>query len=305
MGAVILTGLLGLTCAAACGSSGGAPAGPTGGPTATQSSPADTGSPSGAAAQAVSSAKWKEAFNADFDGTALDTKIWRVGEPWQQEPPGFEEGPDAFCPVPQGPQVTVADGALRLMATADPKAKNKVLSCGVSTRGTFSMTHGYIEARVKLPTGAGLWPSFWLLGNGTGADGWPKTGEVDIFEFVNNGSADGIPFVTLHWGGDCPDGHCSITRLDSGLKAVKDYGSRWMTVGLLRTADSLTVYVDGVAQPSMRRGDRNPQGSPIGDVIFDSPMHVKLDLSAGGWATNPDVATQPGEYLIDYVRVWS
>jgi beta-glucanase (GH16 family) len=300
--AAVAAGLLALSGAAACASSD---ATSNTIPTSAPSSPGAPSLPTGSAAKAVTSAGWTQTLNAEFDGSQLDTKIWRVGEPWQQAP-GFQQGPDAYCPLPQGSQVTVSGGQLHLNATVNPKDKTgQLLSCGVSTRGSFSMTHGYVETRVKLPTGAGLWPSFWLLGNGTGADGWPKTGEIDAFEFINNGSAEGTPFVTIHWAGNCPDDHCSLTKIDPTIPRVPDFGTGWVTYGLLRTADSLTIYINGKAMATMTRGQRNPQGAAIGDVIFNGPMHIKLDLSAGGWATNPHVSTQPGEFSIDYVRAWS
>ena len=157
--------------------------------------------------------------------------------------------------------MTVAGGALHLTATVNPTdPSGRLLSCSVSTRGAFSMSRGYVETRVRLPTGAGLWSSFWLLGNGTGAAGWPQTGEIDAFEFINNGISDGIPFFTTHWGGECPGGHCSLSQVDPPMQAIADYGTRWITYGLLRTADGVTVYVNGVETATMHRGERQRQG---------------------------------------------
>jgi beta-glucanase (GH16 family) len=151
-------------------------------------------------ATGASTEGWRLTADDEFDGTRLNGKLWSIGEPWNA-PPGFVESDDAYCPIPQTGEVTVGDGSLHLNALA-VKAHGKPLqSCFITTRNKFSFTHGYIETRFKLPTSPGLWSAFWLLGNGTGAQGWPKTGEIDMFEFINNGRANRIPFFTVHWAG--------------------------------------------------------------------------------------------------------
>ena len=40
----------------------------------------------------------------------------------------------------------------------------------------------YVEATLTAPTGAGVWPAFWLLGAAMPAVGWPACGELDVFE---------------------------------------------------------------------------------------------------------------------------
>jgi hypothetical protein len=45
------------------------------------------------------------------------------------------------------------------------------------------------------------YPAIRRLGrrSGCGDGNWPGSGEIDIFEFVNNGSQNGIPFFSVHW----------------------------------------------------------------------------------------------------------
>ena len=51
----------------------------------------------------------------------------------------------------------------------------------INTKGKVEVQYGYIEGMLKFPSGKGLWPAFWLLGNGFA---WPKCGEIDIMECV-------------------------------------------------------------------------------------------------------------------------
>lgn len=237
-----------------------------------------------------------------FTGSQLNRTLWTIGEPWEAGQ-DFSTGPSSTCPAAErGRLVSVDHGQLELHAEKSAAAPGKLESCFVTTRNHFSFTHGYLEARVRLPSGAGLWPAFWLLGNGTGAHGWPGTGEVDIFEFVNNGRQNGVPFVTVHYAGPCAAGHCLYQPTPAAPLA--GYAGRWLTVGLLRTSTQLRVYIDGKPIATLRQGQRNSDGVALPALLFDSPMHVRFDLQAGGWANDPHHEPEPGTFAIQYLRAW-
>lgn len=247
---------------------------------------------------------WSLVADDEFDGRSLNGALWRTVEPWEGAP-GFSESADSYCPVPTPADlVSVRDGVLRLTARPSPTAGKPLQSCFVSTRDRFSFTHGFVEARVRLPSGRGLWPAFWLLGDGVGAQAWPRTGEIDIAEFVNNGSDDGRMFSTVHFSGPCIDGHCAATAPSNPGSDIADFSGRWVTIGLARTAGELDVYVDGRRLYSFSRQATDDSGHRFPSVLFDGPMHVRFDLQAGGWGADPRGADQPGTFDIDYVRAW-
>lgn len=246
---------------------------------------------------------WHLVENENFSAGALNPGLWAIGDPWERNT-SFVSGPDSVCPVAGHSElVSVKAGELIMKAKKQTPPATKLASCNITTRDHFSLTHGYLETRVKLPSSPGLWSSFWLLGNGTGANGWPGTGEIDVFEFVNNGSENGVPFVTLHFAGACPEGHCVYRPVATA--PLSNYAGRWITVGLLRTASAINVYVDGEQIAGVRPSHRNPNGVALPALLFDSPMHVRLDLKAGGWANDAHDPTQPGTLQVDYVRAWS
>ncbi len=57
-------------------------------------------------------------------------------------------------------------------------------SARLKTQGLFSQTYGRFEARIKIPSGQGMWPAFWMLGDNISSVGWPKCGEIDIMENI-------------------------------------------------------------------------------------------------------------------------
>ncbi len=72
-------------------------------------------------------------------------------------------------------------------------------SASINTLHKQSALFGRMEMRAKLPSGKGVWPAFWTLGENIGAVGWPRCGEIDIMEFV--GHDPRFIYGTLHWGG--------------------------------------------------------------------------------------------------------
>ena len=72
-------------------------------------------------------------------------------------------------------------------------------SARLLTKNRFEVAYGRVEARIKVPSGAGLWPAFWMLGTDIDQVNWPQTGEIDIMEHV--GRLPNQIFGTLHGPG--------------------------------------------------------------------------------------------------------
>ena len=79
-------------------------------------------------------------------------------------------------------------------------------SARLKTMGLREFEYGRIEARMKLPVGAGLWPAFWLLGADIEKVGWPHSGSITVTENVpdrpdTNGLGPTAVRSTLHGPG--------------------------------------------------------------------------------------------------------
>ena len=84
----------------------------------------------------------------------------------------------------------------------------------MKTKGKFEFQYGYVEARIKLPRGNGVWPAFWMLGQNIDSVNWPSCGEIDIVEAVNT---ENKIYATCHWfaGGGHAD-YGTNTNTDAG-----------------------------------------------------------------------------------------
>jgi beta-glucanase (GH16 family) len=226
-------------------------------------------------------------FSDDFDGSALDAGRWHTCFWWAASTCSIEPNEELELYTPDN--VTVADGVLRLRARAEPAVGWNDNSYGytsgmVSSEPGFTFTYGYMEARVKVPAGAGLWPAFWAL---PADHGWPP--ELDVMEIV--GDRPEAVRMTYHFL-DAGGTHQNPGRTWAG----PDFSAGWHTFGLDWGPDALVWYVDDVER--WRFTDAS--------AITAAPSYLLLNLAVGGTlAGAPDASTPlPADYLVDYVRVW-
>ena len=82
-------------------------------------------------------------------------------------------------------------------------------SARLTTRDSFEFRYGRVEARIRIPSGRGLWSALWLLGADYPEVGWPQSGEIDIME--NIGSEPRRIHGTVHGPGYSAGNSISIS----------------------------------------------------------------------------------------------
>jgi beta-glucanase (GH16 family) len=154
--------------------------------------------------------------------------------------------------------------------------------------------YGYIEARIFLPTGQGLWPAFWTIGSDVyqGVQ-WPYTGEIDAMESVNDMSTLSAsihgPAVTTAY---------AITNT---VRPTGGLAGSWHTYAVNWTSTAITWYMDGVQYAQVTKS-----GMPTNDVWeFSQPQLIQFDLAVGGTGPGAPTAQTPAQasMLVDYVHV--
>jgi beta-glucanase (GH16 family) len=167
-------------------------------------------------------------------------------------------------------------------------------SARLVSRDKAEFAHGRIEARLRVPKGAGLWPAFWSLGSNVGQVGWPQSGEIDFMEFVGRDPSK----VSGSIHGPGYSGGQSITgTADIGTGVYNDFH----TFAVEWQPSRIDWFMDGVVFHSVKPSDVAPR-----QWVFDHPFFLVLNLAVGGFLggpVSPDTVF-PQSLLVDYVRVY-
>ncbi|MGI5226154.1 RICIN domain-containing protein [Actinoallomurus sp. CA-142502] len=166
-------------------------------------------------------------------------------------------------------------------------------SARMNTASTFTQAYGHFETRMKIPRGQGMWPAFWLLG--TGNQGWPGNGEIDVME--NVGFEPGTVHGTIHGPGYSGSGGIGAGYTLPGGQAFAD---GFHTFAIDWSPNTITWSVDGTPYET-----RTPADLGGDKWVFDHPFYIIMNLAVGGyWPGDPDGSTPfPAQLVVDYVHV--
>lgn len=248
---------------------------------------------------------WRLTLNENFDGTALDERLWTPRMPYTallaNELQRYSRD-----------NVTVAGGFLKIQSEKrtgylndDPKSPlptRDYSSGALTTYGKWTQTYGYFESRMKLPRAPVLWPAFWMMPD-RGAEYQGK--KLSTFRERYSTDVDGMEFDILenlsrfgpyrfnlacHWDGYAKD----HKKVGTGRIYFSPDAEGFVTLGLLWEPGRLTWYCNGRAV--------GVWSSPrIGSV----PMHLIFCTQMGGWAGfDVNDSRLPDDFVVDYVRAW-
>jgi beta-glucanase (GH16 family) len=106
-------------------------------------------------------------------GTPPDPDGWELRETDRWQPAG------ELQTYTRDPANAYYDGAGHLVLTAIRGTRGGYTSARLGGRRRYR--YGRFAARIRVPTGGGIWPAWWLLGPDDRI-GWPSCGEIDIME---------------------------------------------------------------------------------------------------------------------------
>jgi beta-glucanase (GH16 family) len=263
---------------------GGADAAP-GSPDAAPSGEPDAAPPEG----------WRLVWSDEFEGPGGQAPD---GVEWRHDVSGDGFGNNQLEFDTDRRENSQLDGAGHLQITArrEDFEGNAYTSARINTSGKFEHGYGRFEARLKVPTGRGVWPAFWILGANIGDIGWPDCGELDIME--HNGGRPGQIRGSAHGPGysgganvgreyDVPGGN-----LDQDFHV---YGIEW-------DENRVSWFVDDHVYQTV-----TPAELPGGTSwVYDHDFFVILNVAIGGGFVDPpdDSTPLPQSMVVDYVRVY-
>ncbi len=239
--------------------------------------------------------KWED----NFDESDLNRNYWNV----ELHDPGWvNEEWQSY--VDSSENIYIEDGSLVLkpVKKVDENGNATYTSGRVNTQGKRDFTYGLFEARVKVPTGKGYLPAFWLMATDENLYGqWPRCGEIDIMEVM--GDSTDTAHGTVHYGN--PHSQSQGTyKLTEGT-----FADEYHTFALEWEPGRLRWYIDGMLyhEENDWHSTTEGQGTVTYPAPFDQPFYVILNLAIGGsWVGYPDETTtfEDQAYVIDYVKVY-
>ena len=235
-------------------------------------------------------------WHDEFDGETIDTSKWT-----------FEIGTGAGgwgnneweYYTNRKENAYIKDGVLHIRAQKEDYEGQKYTSARMITKDKFAFTYGTVEARIALPTGKGIWPAFWMLGQNIDEVSWPACGEIDIIEAVNtenkiygtNHWANGAEYAT--YGNNTGDYRNQKFELD--ITQFHTYKFTWDEKYIRMFVDDF-MYHEILIENN--EGDTEE---------FHKPFFFLLNVAvAGNWpGFEVDDSQFPNEMLVDYIRVVS
>lgn len=166
-------------------------------------------------------------------------------------------------------------------------------SARIKTEGKFSFKYGKVEARIKMPKSYGTCFALWMLSENEEYSIWPKSGEVDIAEYVRHENKTVSQCVHSLRGSKVIRTQLSTDPTDE----FKIYSIEW-------DERNISFFIDGVKTGeqfySLEKNDHRYWP-------FDKEFHLLMNVSIGGHferraLIDPDTFVDTVE--IDWIRVY-
>jgi len=239
---------------------------------------------------------YKLVWEDNFDGTELNRDDWNV----ELHAPGWVNAEWQEY-VDCEDNIYVKDGNLIIQPIKD---ENDYYTSGrVNTQNKHDFKYGRFEARLKVPSGMGFLPAFWMMPTDESFYGqWPKCGEIDIMEVM--GQSTDTLHGTLHFGEPHAQRQGTYKLQDGDFsKEFHVFACEWEP-GEMRFYVDDELYFTEHDWFTKRNGfDEVTYPAP-----FDQPFYMILNVAVGGsWVGYPDATTkfeENAQMVVDYVRVY-
>ena len=281
--------------------------------------------------------EWRLVWSDEFENEGIDNSKWS----YEVNCDGGGNN-EAQCYTDNKNNAFIQEGALHIVALpAEEGAQKPYTSARLTTRYKADFKYGRFEMRAKMPSGQGSWPAFWMMPTEEVYGGWPRSGEIDIFEAVNlkvvdtNGNPEADIHGTLHYGQKWPNNDSSgqSFSLENGENPADGFHTyavewqegeiRWYMNDYLyatQRRSEISYNENGEITGLSHRGWYTEYIEPSsGELVthwdnapFDQKFYLILNLAVGGnW---PEAVNSTGidakafsdsqSYQIDYVRVY-
>ena len=241
---------------------------------------------------AITGAGWTKTFEDLFSTNLNNWNIWYGG--------AFNNELQSY----QSSNLSVTNG--NLVIAARRETVSGPTTPFDPTPKTFDYTSGRIEsttnfsasasspnvrmmARIKLPSGYGMWPAFWSYG-----DPWPTQGEIDILEA--RGQED-FKYQTNYFYGRTANRNL-VRNAEGFVTTDVSLQSCYHVYEMIWSQNDLKFYFDGVLVKT-NSGGYVPS-------LFGKTERITLNLAVGGlfFSNFNPALIQTGTMYVDWVKVF-
>jgi hypothetical protein len=243
--------------------------------------------PTGGAPPGFPNLLWSDEFN----GSTINSSNWTYdlgNSGWgNNELENYTNRPE---------NARIENGTLVIEARQENLGGSAYTSARLKTQGLRNFgVNTWVEARIQVPQGQGIWPAFWMLGSSINTVGWPSCGEIDIMEMRGQNTLQNLG--TMHWAND--DG--SHASFGGSFNSSTSLAAGFHTFAISRTTTAIRWYVDGT-----QYFEGNIANGINSTSEFQSQFFILLNVAVGGnFVGSPTSSTSfPQRMVVDYVRVW-
>jgi beta-glucanase (GH16 family) len=227
----------------------------------------------------------------EFNGTSLNAENWNydVGDGC----PNCGWGNNELQYYTAGENLYFQSGKMIIEARKENKNGKSYTSTRLTSMNKKSFKFGRIDFRAKIPSGQGIWPAFWMLGDNFPTAGWPACGEIDILEVL--GQQPSKIYSTIHF----KSGNTSA-RVEKSLVTATSLADEFHVYSMIWEKDKIKTMVD---EKTIAEFDPSQVSATY---PFNEKFFFIMNIAVGGnWPGSPNATTYfPQFMMVDYIRVF-
>jgi beta-glucanase (GH16 family) len=231
----------------------------------------------------------------EFNGDSLNEDYWNVEV-------NTDGGGNQEAQAYRRENIQVQDGFLTITAKQESMLGKNYTSGRINSRYKVNTRYGRVSFRAKVPGGRGTWAAVWMLPLFNLFGQWPRSGEIDILEYV--GYDQNRVFSALHTErfNHTKNNNLVMSQLVAGVEDdFFDFDMIWVP-------GEIRMLVDGRQYGLYRYSPQFNQDVPYHQVFpFYEEFYFIINLAIGGsWGgvQGIDNSIFPVQFQLDYLRLY-
>lgn len=251
---------------------------------------------------------WVLAWSDEFSGKNIDTNVWthEVGDGCPNLCGWGNNEYQSYSDSKENSYIENGNLVIKAIHTNKNSYSNRgnYSSARLKSQGKFAFKYGLVVARMRAPQGKGIWPAIWMLGENITTVGWPKCGEIDIFEmFGGQGGESSYSQLggAMHFWEDSAEGEWKWKYTTGKTNHSKNLSESFHNYSLEWNEKQLTWRFDGT--PFFSQSVTNDNRKEFRATNFFLLMNIAV---GGNTVPDPDDTTLfPQTMAIDWIRVYT